>query len=205
MRPSTLVLVVMAMCLGPAPTAGAATTYTYSYENDYEGWVAKTDQDTGVPECRPHDSSVTRSARRARDGVHSVDFGTHGRSDCGLLWIEREFDVGTAAPVEVDLSFWVWSDDKGDIGTGGVNHVNASVRASCVTDPGRGTKGGWDGFADLGSLGHRDGPGWFLYRHKAKLTPSPSGRICVGQAVMIASTYSFIKHYHLDQTTITIS
>lgn len=206
MRSTVLFLfIAMTTCLVQAPAAAAATTHDFSYETGVEGWVPKTDQNVGIPECGKHDSSVVHSADRARDGVHSVDLRAHGRADCGLLWIEREFVVGTAGPVTVDVSFWVWSDDRGDVGTGGVNRVQAMVGQDCVKDPRRSRFGGWEGFSNLGSTGHKDGPGWFRYGLNAKVMPNSAGRICVAQGLMIASTYGFIKHYYVDQTRVMIT
>lgn len=192
----TLVL-LLAVSLGLAPEA-----QPFSYETGFEGWVAKTDQNTGVRECNKHDSTVARTGKTARDGLYSINFAAHGQHDCGLLWIEREFEVGTA-PVTVDLVFWLWSPDRGDVGTGGTNKVLAFIKPGCVEDPRRGTPSGWFEFADLGSTGHRDGPGWYPYKHSTRIQ-SENGRICVGQALMISSTYSFIKDYYLDQTTVMV-
>jgi hypothetical protein len=197
-RVGTLV-VALAACLG---FTSAAPAQSFSYETGLEGWVAKTDQNTGTPECGKHDSTVARTDKMALDGRYSVGFGAHGQRDCGLLWIEREFEVGTA-PVTVDLEFWLWTPDRGDVGTGGTNHVLAFVKPDCVKDPRLSRIRGWWEFTDLGSTGHRTAPGWFPYKHSVRVQ-SGSGKVCVGQALMIASTYPFIKDYYLDRTTVTV-
>ncbi|WP_433260390.1 hypothetical protein ACQPZF_24005 [Actinosynnema sp. CS-041913] len=204
-RVGALVLAVAAFGLAPV-SANAGTLpaqFEYSYETGFEGWTAKTDQNTGVPECEPHVSSVGRSTAKAKDGVHSVDFVTDGTHDCGLLWLEREFAVGTTAPVRLDLSMWLWTADLPGGGAGGLNKVAAYSGPTCVDDPVQ--ENGWVGFTELGDTGHDEAAGWYEYRYQATVTPNADGNICVGQAFKIASTYPFIKHYYLDQTTVTLS
>ncbi|MFI0409270.1 hypothetical protein [Actinomadura sp. 3N508] len=201
--------VVIAAGLLQAPAVARITpaTYTYGYETGFQGWVPKTDQNTGTPECSPHDSAVALSGAKARDGVRSVDLQAHGENDCGLLWLDRTFNVGTTAPVRLDLSLWVWTADS-SVGPGGVNDVVARAGAACETDPYQEVdrEQTWIGWPEIGSLGHGDGiPGWYEYRYQATVTPDSSGRVCVSQGMQIVSTFAFIKHYYLDTTTVTFS
>ncbi|WP_158887977.1 hypothetical protein [Amycolatopsis anabasis] len=206
---SLIALGAMTVALTPTPaTAGTTTkTYDFSYESGFEGWVPKTDETSGAPDCDgPHDSAIVRSAAKARTGTHSLDFKVRSPHDCGLAYVDRQFDVGTTNPVRLDLSLWLWSEDY-EGGTGGLFAVLARGGADCVSDPrwNRGG-GGWEGFTELGSTGHAEGPGWYNYRYRATVTPNPSGHICVSQAMKLSSTTGEdFKHYYLDDTKVTIN
>ncbi|TDD93446.1 hypothetical protein [Actinomadura rubrisoli] len=196
------------LLMGTAAVADATTTATYDfgYESGFEGWVAQTDETTGTQDCPVrHNSTIVHSTDKARTGTHSLDFQTNGVSDCGLVYVQRQFQVGTTSPVQLDLSFWLWSPDTTGGGTGGKNRALAYSGADCVTDPEGPVGGNWQGFTDLGYTGHEGGPGWYQYSYRATVTPDSSGRICVAQAVMIASTYTIFKSYYLDDTTVTVS
>ncbi|QXJ23815.1 hypothetical protein AGRA3207_005022 [Actinomadura graeca] len=189
-----------------AVTAVTAASYDFGYENGFEGWSAKTDETSGAQDCPTrHNSSIVHSTAKARTGTHSLEFRTNGVGDCGLVYSDRQFQVGTTSPVKVDLSFWFWSNDKPGPGTGGKNHVLAYSGADCIADPKGPIESNWEGFTNLGTTGHEEGAGWYEYRYQATVTPNSSGQICVGQAVMIASTYRFFKSYYVDDTRVTVS
>ncbi len=195
---------VLGMGIGPAGAGTPLAEYEYGYEDGYQGWVPKTDQNTGTPECSPHSSAVVRTDAKAKAGVYSIDFQADGTHDCGLLWIEREFAVGTTNQVVVDLQLSLYSDDTGGGGPGGLNWVAAYVGPDCIDDPVQNSNG-WDNFLEIADTNH-DTPGWYGYNYRNNnVTPNAGGNICVAQAVKIASTYPFIKHYYLDETKVTIS
>jgi hypothetical protein len=110
------VLIMVALVVGIIGVLNASPkpqTILEGFEKGLEEWVAEADVplDPNNP-GQPVEWRINRATKVSHSGQYSLELFIDGRQDDGTIWIERKVNVKKNPQIQVNVSFWLFSEEE---------------------------------------------------------------------------------------------